>query len=91
MRKALVVTICVFLAGCNTVAKHVPAQLTLPPLPADLREPCYDPGVDAGKPIVGEFAENRLARADCARRYDRVVHLYEDGREAQIEASRGAD
>lgn len=63
------------LAGCQSPGAGT-VRPQLPPLPADLAAPCIDPGVEVGKTLVGEFARNRQALADCKRRHARTVSFY---------------
>ena len=53
-----------------------PPQLRLPPLPGDLATACRDPGVRAGKTMLGELARNRLALAECSKKHRDTVTFY---------------
>lgn len=66
------------LGGCATSGERVitaPVK-PLPEAPADLVEPCPDPGVRTGKPALAELARNRLALAQCRDRHGRLVDFY---------------
>lgn len=79
VRLAAVLWLAAALAGCfrSGWPDHRP-NAQLPPLPGELAADCRDPGVRAGRPVLVEFARNRVALAECRRVHRDTVTFYED-------------
>lgn len=80
-RSIAVSLLAALLAGCLHSGRPGAIQSELPPLPGTLALDCHDPGVRADRPVLVEFAHNRLALADCRRRHRDTVSFYDDLRQ----------
>lgn len=67
-------------AGCALSASKVPvpAIRPVPPLSAEDRAACADPGVKDNAAAKAEIGRQRLALAECSRKHGRVVSQYQD-------------
>jgi hypothetical protein len=94
---AALILVGLVLAGCSTGAERlvvepgVPQSSPLPPLPADLKDPCKDPGVREGEPVIVELARNR-AWGKCGNsKHMGAVDMYEGARRATTPAPSWSD
>lgn len=68
------------LASCALSGSKVPvpAIRPVPPLSAEDKAACVDPGVRDHAVAQAEIGRQRLAFAECTRKHGRVVNQYQD-------------
>ncbi len=68
------------LAGCALSGNKIPVPATrpVPPLSAEDKAACADPGVRDNAIAQAEIGRQRLALAECSRKHGRVVSQYQD-------------
>ena len=77
MYKPLAILTALLLAGCQTTGAGLVSPQD-PPLSSRLAADCRDPGVRAGKPVLGELTRNRVALAECRQTHHDTVKFYND-------------